>query len=372
MKLGCAGFLAFAVGAALAVPTAAQDNPPAAGAGSGLEGALPAASDQIAPEAEDPLAAPAGGRPSPPAARHAAPAPAAAAGKPDAAEPEPADSTDDSAASPDTSTADVPDDSAGDGSAADPDAAEPDSSDTDAGDSGDATPAAPEESATPPVAPAVPAAAPKGESAEPPAPPGQAPGAAEGESGGPPLPAGAPEVPAPAKPVGPNPNPLSNLSLDTLTATRSAPLFTASRTAPEVAQEAPPPPPPEPEPPPPPPEPPDLQLIGVVMSQSQQVALLSDAGSGEVHRLKPGEDYEGWTVKIVDPRTVELKNGDQSKTLTMFAEFKNAGDPSAVAGEDATAASHNLGQQGDADTLMGDDGVTPIKPRKRRPIRTEP
>jgi hypothetical protein len=162
--------------------------------------------------------------------------------------------------------------------------------------------------------------------------------------------------------AGPNLNPFSTLTLDALAATRGAPLFTPSRKPPEVAAEAPPPPPAEPEPPAPP-EPPQLQLIGVVMTNSQQVALLSDPAGGEVHRLKPGEDYQGWTVKIIDPRTVELENGDQKQTLTMFSDFKKATDSADGSGSAAQSPSSDLDETGDT---QPEDNEGMARPRKRR------
>jgi general secretion pathway protein N len=138
-----------------------------------------------------------------------------------------------------------------------------------------------------------------------------------------PPPAGADPAAAPA-----SPNPLHSLRLEGLESTRKLPLFTPARTPPVV--EAPPEPPPEPEAvepevvEEPPPEPPTLKLIGIVMTAAEQVALLSDEATGEVKRLRPGEDYDGWTLKIVDSRTVELANADQRHTLTMFTEY---GDP---------------------------------------------
>src|SRR5689334_11965223 len=88
-----------------------------------------------------------------------------------------------------------------------------------------------------------------------------------------------------------NPNPLSGLTLESLEATRSAPLFTPSRTAPAV--EAPPveeetvaqpvetTPTEEP--------PPQLSLIGIILTDTTQLALLRDPSTNEVHRLASGE-----------------------------------------------------------------------------------
>lgn len=119
-----------------------------------------------------------------------------------------------------------------------------------------------------------------------------------------------------------NPNPLSSLSLESLSATRALPLFTPSRTAP--SEEAPveeitaPPPEPvvEPEQPPP-----SLQLVGIVLTDDEKVALLLDTGSNEVHRLASGEEYEGWAMTIVDARSVEFRSGERVEGLKMFETF---------------------------------------------------
>lgn len=119
-----------------------------------------------------------------------------------------------------------------------------------------------------------------------------------------------------------NPNPLSGLALESLEATRSLPLFTPSRTAPSVEE-----PVAEVEPEPveevvePEQGPPPLQLVGIVMTGESGTALLLDPGSNEVHRLATGEEYEGWSVKIVDSRSVELRSGDRVQGLKMFETF---------------------------------------------------
>jgi general secretion pathway protein N len=132
------------------------------------------------------------------------------------------------------------------------------------------------------------------------------------------VPAGEPASPA-------APNPFFSLTLEALEATRSAPLFTPSRTAPATE------PPPEPEPIPvatepveTEPTPPTLQLVGIVVAGQEEVAILSDAASGEVIRLHPGEEHQGWKLKILDGQSVELSNGEESQKLSMFTEFPDA------------------------------------------------
>jgi len=115
-----------------------------------------------------------------------------------------------------------------------------------------------------------------------------------------------------------SPNPLASLVLESFEATRSLPLFTPSRMPPFV---------PEPIPQtetvytPPPPMPPALELVGIITSGSTEVALLRDLNTGQFHRLSASDQYEGWSLRFVDVRTVEFFNGEQVQTLTMFEQF---------------------------------------------------
>ncbi|HEX9905381.1 MAG TPA: hypothetical protein VGA77_10495 [Propylenella sp.] len=125
-------------------------------------------------------------------------------------------------------------------------------------------------------------------------------------------------TPAPDAPL--NPNPVAALDLEGLSATRLLPLFTPTRSPPVV--EEPPEPevlaPPEPEPEP---EPPPLELVGIVLTETEEVALFRDPANDEVHRLNPGDDYDGWSLRIVDTRSVEFESDGRTHTLKMFEEF---------------------------------------------------
>lgn len=121
-------------------------------------------------------------------------------------------------------------------------------------------------------------------------------------------------------------DPIPGLKLESLSATRTLPLFTPSRSAPVVVEEPPPevvPVEPEvvvaPEPTPPP-----LQLIGIVVTLSEQVAVFVDQGTGEIHRLRSGEVFQDWTMRIVDTRTVEFQNDGRRHALTLFEDFDAA------------------------------------------------
>jgi hypothetical protein len=125
-----------------------------------------------------------------------------------------------------------------------------------------------------------------------------------------------------------NPNPLSGLTLDSLAATRTAPLFTPSRTAPVVDV----PVTEEPvaaavEVPTAGDEPPQLELIGIVLTETSQTALLRDPGSGEVYRIASGEQINNWELKIVDARSVEFHRGDRVEDLKMFDVFPVSATP---------------------------------------------
>jgi general secretion pathway protein N len=120
-----------------------------------------------------------------------------------------------------------------------------------------------------------------------------------------------------------NPNPLSTLRLESLGATRSLPLFTPSRTPPVVAPAepeqvvvVPEEPPPAVEAPPPP-----LQLIGIVMTDADQMALLRNTATGETLHLASGETFEEWTMKIVDARSIVFQSGDRVQDMKMFETF---------------------------------------------------
>ena len=147
-----------------------------------------------------------------------------------------------------------------------------------------------------------------------------------------------PAPPPEPPPLPANANPLSALDLDSLTATRELPLFTPSRTPPAVVEA-------EPESEPEPveaeiveetdPEPPPLELIGIVVTDAEQVVLLLDQSTGEVQRIRPGDDFQGWTVSIIDSRTVELVSEGSSQTLTMFTGMgEEAAPPDAFEDED--------------------------------------
>ena len=169
-------------------------------------------------------------------------------------------------------------------------------------------------------------------------------------------------------------NPLSGLDLDGLDATRSLPLFTPSRTppvAPEpppvvVAEPAPPPPPP------PPPSPPQLDLVGVIATQSAKMALFRDRGTSEIVRLNAGDDYQGWSLSFVDSRTVEFRNGDQVQTLKLFNDFQAPGQGTPGEGPPGFLGAPPTGFLGNGQSGGQQDGKGGSSRRIPPPCRSRP
>ena len=132
-----------------------------------------------------------------------------------------------------------------------------------------------------------------------------------------------------------NPNPLASLTLEGLVATRELPLFTPSRSPPVVeatveepvvaAPSAPQPVGEEP--------PPAVQLIGIILTDSKQTAILRNSSTDEVLRLSPGDEIESWALTIVDARSIELRRGDRVEGLKMFDAFPAGGMPEIPGGE---------------------------------------
>ena len=131
-------------------------------------------------------------------------------------------------------------------------------------------------------------------------------------------------------------NPLSEIPLSTLSATRDRPLFSASRRPPVVARPVAPLPPPKL--PPPPPEQPSFTLAGTIVSKKASVAILQRSNTDAVFRLRVGEENNGWRVQGISLRSIVVKKGEQSVELNLP---KPNGTPADLARPDgaATAAS---------------------------------
>jgi hypothetical protein len=79
--------------------------------------------------------------------------------------------------------------------------------------------------------------------------------------------------------------------------------------------------------------PPQLSLIGIILTDTTQLALLRDPSTNEVHRLASGEQYGNWEMKIVDARTVQFHQGDRVQDLKMFDVFPVSAAPTEPSGE---------------------------------------
>lgn len=112
---------------------------------------------------------------------------------------------------------------------------------------------------------------------------------------------------------------LRGVSLDRLEATRLRPLFTPARQPSTVSETV--------DTPAPvaatnveivPDAPPELKLVGIISTADSQQALLQDAASGQIHRLKDGEKFQNWNLSIVDSRTVAFEQSGRSRDYKMF------------------------------------------------------
>lgn len=118
--------------------------------------------------------------------------------------------------------------------------------------------------------------------------------------------------PAPERPL--SANPLWAIPLAKLSGTRDRPIFSPSRRPPPsvVASEPAPPPPPrkkEMQPP--------LSLVGTIASDDEGFGIFLDQSTKQALRLKLGEDYQGWTLRIIRGREVMMEKDQQEATLTL-------------------------------------------------------
>ncbi|KOF12409.1 hypothetical protein AC244_34485 [Ensifer adhaerens] len=123
----------------------------------------------------------------------------------------------------------------------------------------------------------------------------------------------------PASSQSPSPDEAPWATLDKLEATRLHPLFTPTRRPPVVDEAV--------DTPAPvaaadvetvPDAPPQLKLVGIISTTDSRQALLQDAASGQIHRLKDGEKYRNWNLSIVDSRTVAFEQSGRRQDYKMF------------------------------------------------------
>nr|WP_041757118.1 hypothetical protein [Bradyrhizobium sp. ORS 278] len=126
----------------------------------------------------------------------------------------------------------------------------------------------------------------------------------------------APHAPG-AAPTARSINPLWDLPLTVLSATRDRPIFSPSRrpppvmAAPVMATREPPPPPPRE------PERPNLQLVGTVVSDEESFGIFLDPSSQASLRLRLGAEHDGWLLQSVRSRQVTLQKDAEMVTLPM-------------------------------------------------------
>jgi hypothetical protein len=114
-------------------------------------------------------------------------------------------------------------------------------------------------------------------------------------------------------------NPLWELPLRLLSATRDRPVFSPSRRPPPppvVAHAAPPPPPP---PKPAEPDHPLLTLVGTAVGSGETIAVFEDQTTKSVIRLEPGQVHDGWTLGAIRDRDVTFKRNELTASLLLPA-----------------------------------------------------
>ena len=115
-------------------------------------------------------------------------------------------------------------------------------------------------------------------------------------------------------------NPLWEVPLGALGATRERPLFSPSRrppAAPVLAAVSAPAPAasvkaPEPDRPP-------LSILGTVVGRSDAIGVFMEDANKNVLRLHAGQNYAGWVLRAVERRQVNFAKGDAVATLTLPA-----------------------------------------------------
>ncbi|MCL2715549.1 MAG: hypothetical protein FWD68_13425 [Alphaproteobacteria bacterium] len=111
-------------------------------------------------------------------------------------------------------------------------------------------------------------------------------------------------------------NPLRNIPLSQLTATRERPLFSPSRRPPPpVAVAA--PAVVRPQPPKTVIRPPSLALVGTIIGEDEAFAIFLDPAGKAAFRLRIGEDHQGWRLQSIQTREVRMGNGEQAAVLTL-------------------------------------------------------
>jgi hypothetical protein len=114
-------------------------------------------------------------------------------------------------------------------------------------------------------------------------------------------------------------NPIAEIPLDRLSATRNRPLFSPSRRPPA-------PPPPaaiatrvERAPQPLPLSPPGVALFGIVVGAQGARAFIATGAADRIIGVRPGDVVSGWTVTEITKRNLVLSHAERSATFTLFS-----------------------------------------------------
>jgi general secretion pathway protein N len=116
-------------------------------------------------------------------------------------------------------------------------------------------------------------------------------------------------------------NPIAEVPMDRLSATRDRPLFSPSR-RPAVPPQTRPPPSMsrEPAPPPSPVQAPSVALFGIVVSEEGPRAFIAMGPTDSVFGVRPGDDLNGWRVTAITKRSLVLSRADLSATFMLFSQ----------------------------------------------------
>lgn len=129
-------------------------------------------------------------------------------------------------------------------------------------------------------------------------------------------------VTAPAAPaLGPqralSANPLWGIPLTSLSGTRDRPIFSSSRRPPPPAVAPAAVPNVAAVPKPKDPERPLLSLVGTIASGDEGFAIFLEQSTKAALRLKVGEDYQGWRLRLVQGREATLEKDQRAVTLAL-------------------------------------------------------
>jgi len=120
-------------------------------------------------------------------------------------------------------------------------------------------------------------------------------------------------------------NPLWAIPIDSLTATRDRPIFSASRrlALPPAVVVAAAPPPPAPVAAPLPDRPP-LVLLGTIIGDALRVGIFHEEATTKTVRLSVGESREGWVLRSVSAKDANFEAADRVATLVLRPSFQSA------------------------------------------------